>query len=304
MNIRQYLRNKRIGVLYGGRSTERGISLLSGKAVLKSLQEMGFDAVGIDAGPNTAAELKKQKVDLAYIALHGPWGEDGTMQGLLEIMGIPYSGCGVLASALAMNKTFTKRVLDAEGLPTAKWFVAEKGGKKTVPPRFPVVVKPPSQGSAIGVSIARTAKEYERALRASFTYEPTALVEAYIPGTEVTVGVLGDRALPVVEIVPDGAFYDFTSKYQPGKSRHLIPPRLERGVVKKIESLALKTFRALGCRAVARVDMIVDGKGRPWILEVNTIPGMTETSLLPDEARAAGIGFGELILKIIEYSLN
>lgn len=304
MQIQKFLSRKKIGVIYGGRSAERKISLASGTAVLKALKNAGLKAVGIDAGPDLPFALKKNRIDFAYLALHGPGGEDGTVQGLLEVMGIPYSGCGVLASALAMDKVATKQVLHAAQLPTPAWMVLEDPADAKAVKRFPAVVKPATQGSAIGVSVVRAKGQLSAALKQAFTLDRRVLVEQYVAGTEITVGVLGGTALPVVEIVPVNAFYDFESKYQPGKSEHIIPPRLSKAVITRIQALAVKTFRALQCRAVTRIDMIVDARGNPWILEANTIPGMTETSLLPDEARAAGISFQELILKIIEYSLN
>ncbi len=310
MNIKRWVKQRKIGVLCGGRSAEREISLLTGQAVYKALKEFGCPVVCIDAGADLPFRLKKERIDFAFIALHGPWGEDGTVQGMLEFMGIPYSGCGVLSSALAMNKMYTKRMLDAMKLPTAPWLALESSAPgeqkellKKLVPMLPLVVKPATQGSAIGVSVVKEAKGLSSALFSAFKLDSTVIVEKYVSGTEITVGVLGEKTLPVIEIVPDNAFYDFESKYQPGKSKHLIPPRLPAPVIKKVEILALEVFRALGCRAISRVDMIVDTKGRPWVLEVNTVPGMTETSLYPDAARAAGMSFTETILKVMEYSL-
>lgn len=306
MNMKQWLARNRIGVLYGGQSAEREISLKSGHAVLAALRAAGADAVGIDAGPDVALHLRKQRITFAYNSLHGPLGEDGTMQGLLEVMGIPYCGCGVLASALAMDKCATKRMLDAAHIPTAPWQALTKGMPVAQPlrpsARAKVVVKPATQGSAIGISIVDCPRALGPALAAAFKLDTNVLVEKYIAGTEITVGILGGKPLPVVEIVPRGAFYDFTSKYQPGQSTHLIPPRLPRPVIRQVQALAVAVFNTLGCRAMARVDMIVDKRNKPWVLEVNTLPGMTATSLFPEAARAAGISFSELILKVIEYS--
>jgi D-alanine-D-alanine ligase len=264
---------------------------------------MGFNAVGIDAGSDLPQKLKSKKIDFVYNALHGPWGEDGTVQGMLEIMNIPYSGCRVLASALAIDKEYSKRVFQSCGIPTPGFVIAEKGGALPVIPGFPVVVKPAAQGSAIGVSIAENKKELAAALKEAFKFGNKTLIEQYIKGTEITVGVLGDKALPAVEIVPANKFYDFDAKYTKGKSKHIIPPRLPSIVIKSAEKASLKAFKALGCRAVSRIDIIVDKRGKPWVLEANTIPGMTETSLLPDEARAAGMDFGALVLEIIRYSV-
>jgi D-alanine-D-alanine ligase len=303
VNIYKWLKNKKIGVLYGGLSAERKISILSGRAVYKALYDLGLNVTAIDAGREVASALRKNKIDFAYLALHGPYGEDGKIQGLLEVMGIPYTGCGVLSSAICMNKIYTKRMLDALSIPTPGWFTAVRG--RPLPPvkNFPVVVKPSTQGSAIGVSIAKNRNDLNKALWKAFKYDREVIVEKYIKGVEITVGILGGKALPVIEIVPANEFYDFESKYKPGCSRHLIPPRLPKKTIDAAKKLALKTFNALGSRAVARIDMIVDQKKRIWVLESNTIPGMTETSLLPDAAKADGLNFSELILQIIKFSV-
>ncbi len=303
MNIKNWLRDKRIGVLYGGSSAEREISILSGKAVIEALKELKIDVIGIDADSNLPFKLKKNKIDFAYIALHGPLGEDGTVQGLLEVMGIPYSGCGVFASAVSMDKVYSKMIFDAANIPTPQWKVIEKGGSYQNFKKFPVVVKPATQGSAIGVSIVDKKKDLGRAVKDAFRHDSKILLEYYIDGTEVTVGILGEKALPVIEIVPANKFYDFESKYAKGKSNHIIPPRLPGKVINDVQKTAVKVFKILGCKAVARVDIIVDKKFKPWILEVNTIPGMTKTSLLPDAAKAAGLDFKQLVLRIIEFSV-
>ncbi|OGS19175.1 MAG: hypothetical protein A2219_07520 [Elusimicrobia bacterium RIFOXYA2_FULL_50_26] len=303
MNIGKWIKDKTVGVLYGGLSAEREISLLSGKAVLAALKNIGVNAVGIDASPRLPFELSRKKIDFAYIALHGPGGEDGTVQGLLESMQIPYSGCGVFSSALCMDKAYTKKILESADLPTPAWQRLVKPVDEIRVGRLPVVIKPATQGSAIGVSIVRTEKEVAPALKKAFALDTVVLAEEYVIGTEITVGILGKKALPVIEIDAEGEFYDFKSKYTPGCSRHIIPPRLPERVVANAQMLALEAFNALGCRGVARVDMIVDKKLHPWILELNTLPGMTETSLLPDAARAARISFSDLILQIIKHSL-
>lgn len=304
MNIRRWIKNNRIGVLCGGLSAEREISLTSGKAVLNALCDLGADAVLIDAGHNLPFDLRDKKIDFSFISLHGPWGEDGTVQGLLETMGIPYSGCGVLSSALCMNKIVTKRMLDWARLPTPSWKVARKNESVRSIGKLPLVIKPSTQGSAIGVSVVRNKKDVAAALSGAFKFDRDILVEKFIPGTEISAGILGRNTLPVIEIVPKAEFYDFDSKYQPGQSQHFIPPRLPKKVLRQIEDIALKTFEVMGCAVAARIDMIVDKSHKPWILEINTIPGMTPTSLFPDVARAAGIDFSELVVKIIEYSLE
>lgn len=305
MNIKKRLKNKKIGVLYGGLSSERNISILTGKAVLRALKDEKLKAIGIDLGRNAALQIKKSRIDFAFIALHGTLGEDGTVQGMLEVMGIPYSGSGVLASALAINKIYCKKIFDSSKIPTPKWQVADNSTKSSTA-RFslPAVVKPSAQGSALGVSIVRNRKQMNKAVKDAFRLDSQVLVEKYISGTEITVGVLGDKTLPAIEIVPVNSFYDFESKYKPGCSKHIIPPRLSKRIIKSSQELSLKAHKVLGCKAMSRVDLIVDKKGKIWVLEVNTIPGMTKTSLLPDAACAVGIGFNELVLKIIEYSLN
>ena len=303
MNIKRWAKNKKIGVLYGGISAEREISLLSGRAVIDGLRGEGLNVVGIDVDRKVSARIAKEKIDFAFITLHGPMGEDGTIQGMLEIMGIPYSGCGVLASALSMNKMRSKEVFAANGIPTPAWEIKRQGAKRSTKFGFPVVVKPLSQGSALGVSIANDNKNYNKALTEAFKFGAEVMVEKFVGGTEITVGVLGNKALPIVEIVPKGKFYDFKSKYTPGQSDHIIPARLNKKTADLASRLAVSVFNALGCRAVGRVDIIIDKHAKPWVLEMNTLPGMTSTSLLPDEAKAAGMSFGGLLLKIIEYSL-
>ncbi|MFC1500843.1 D-alanine--D-alanine ligase [Elusimicrobiota bacterium] len=304
MDIQNWIKDKKIAVLYGGTSAEREISVESGRSVIKALKESGCDVVEIDVGVDIFLKLKEQRVDFAYIALHGTNGEDGTVQGLLELLNIPYSGCGVLSSALCMDKFYSKMILKANKIATPEWILLNEQSKKKCLLKFPLVVKPVAQGSAIGISIAENSKNFSEALENAFKIGTRILVEKYISGTEVTVAVLGSEALPVIEIVPANKFYDFDSKYTAGKSQHIIPARLPKKVLSSIKLLGLKVFKLFNCKALARIDMIVDKKNKPWVLEVNTIPGMTETSLLPDAAKAAGISFNELVLKIMEYSLR
>jgi D-alanine-D-alanine ligase len=300
------LKGKKVAVLYGGTSAEREISLLTGKAVLDSFRRMNVDVVGIDVqGPEVVDELKKHKIDFAFISLHGPLGEDGTIQGALEVLGIPYSGSKVTASAISMNKVMTKCIWLCNGIPTPSWktvFSLEEGLDLKV--QLPVVVKPASQGSAIGVSIVKTLPEYEEALKNVFKLDKEALVEQYVQGTELTVAVLGGKALSPIEIVPVHEFYDFHSKYKPGQSSHVIPPRLPENVIEMCKVYAVEAARVLGCKGTPRVDIIVDKDHSPWLLEINTIPGMTETSLLPDAAKASGMSFDQLVQKIVELSIG
>lgn len=302
-NFARWFRSRRIAVLLGGTSAEREISLKTGRAIYASLKRQGFRVVAIDAKADLPAQLKKFKINYAFIALHGTGGEDGQVQGLLEWLNIPYSGSGVLASALAMDKAASKRVMAAEGLPLAPGRLLERVSPRS-PLTLPVVVKPVSQGSAVGVSVVKRPSQWKSAARAALRYGAPALVEAYLQGPEITVGVLGTKVLPIIEILPqhNRSFYDFHAKYAPGGSRHILPARLSPKVWKTCQALALAACQALGTRGAARVDLIVDRRRGPCILEVNTIPGMTETSLLPEAARAAGIDFDALVLRIAEDS--
>lgn len=308
MNVRRWVKGRRVGVLMGGRSPERPISLRTGRTVLAALKRLGIAACGIDVDRTLPQRLQRHRVAMAFLALHGPGGEDGSVQGLLEVMGIPYTGSGVAASAIALHKDLAKQVFRAAGLPTPGWTVVRRSNGRLGPKRFPltrwpVVVKPASQGSALGVTIVRTPTELHRGLQRAWRLSPRALVEEYIRGTEVTVGILGDQPLPVIEIIPANAFYDYEAKYVAGKSTHLIPARLPAKILQQVQALGLAAFRAVGAKAVGRVDLLVNRQMAPFVLEVNTIPGMTPTSLLPEAAHAVGISFDELVLKILEYSL-
>lgn len=304
--VKKKLKGKKIAVLMGGWSAEREISLLTGKAVLQALKEEKLNAIGIDVDKNIVENLKKYKIDFVFLALHGPIGEDGRIQGLLEILDMPYTGSGPLASALAMNKIYAKRIFSQAGIPTPFWATIDRlqiTDYRLQGLKYPVVVKPAAQGSAIGVSVVRKKEEISSAIKKAKKLDKEVLIEEYIPGKEVTVGILGEKTLPIIEIVPKSKFYDYQAKYALGGSEHLIPARLEKKVAKKTAQVALQAHRVLGCRAYSRVDLRVDRRGKPWVLEINTIPGMTKVSLLPDAARAVGISFNELVLKIIEYSL-
>jgi len=303
-NILEKLKNKKIGVLYGGLSSEREISLKSGKAVFNALKKMKLNVCAVDVGRNVAAQIKKENIDIAYVVLHGPMGEDGTIQGMLEVMGIPYTGCGVFASSASMDKDIAKVLFECSGILTPEWFTLKKYEIVPEIKKYPVVVKPAAQGSAIGVSIVRKASEFAQAVKEAFKFDDTVIVEQFISGTEITVGVLDGKALPVVEIIPKGKFYDFKSKYAKGGSKHIIPARISRKAYAQARKTAEKVFKTLKCRAVSRIDMIVDKNGKIWVLENNTVPGMTETSLLPDEGRAEGLSFPDLVLKILECSLK
>lgn len=297
---------KKIGVIYGGKSSERKISLKTGAAIADGLRKGKYNVVLLDsAEKNFIKKLLSAKIDFAFIALHGFGGEDGSMQGLLEIAEIPYSGSGVAASALAMNKIYTKIIFESADIPTPKWSVVSSVYRlSSIVCRLPVVVKPAQQGSAIGVTIVRKKAQLKKAVKNALKYDDEAIVEEYIAGREITVPVLGNKPMTPIEIIPKNEFYDFYSKYSAGGSRHLIPSRLPKKIIDKSRQLGLSAHQSLGCRAVSRVDMIVDRKNNIYVLEVNTMPGMTSTSLFPDAAKFDGISFGKMLKKIIAFSLK
>lgn len=308
----------KIGVLMGGRSPEREISLRTGEAVYNAIRTLGHPAVKIDAGFDVVERIKEEGIELAFLALHGKYGEDGTIQGLLEMVGIPYTGSGILASSLAMDKIATKKMLSFAGLPTPLFMTLEKNVVKTLGVQaaaekinsemgLPLVVKAPTQGSTIGITFVHKKEDLISALELAYRYDHTALVEQFIEGRELTASVLGNEnpvALPLIEIVSTTGVYDYEAKYTAGLSEHIIPPRISQEQQDVIRDLAVRTFKTLGCRGLARVDFMLDHQGNPFILEVNTIPGMTATSLFPDAARAAGIEFPELIDRIIKLALE
>ena len=288
------LKGKKIGVLMGGLSEERDISLLTGRAVLKALKEKGYDAAGIDVGRDIAFVLVKKRIDVAFIALHGRYGEDGCVQGMLEVMGIPYTGSGVRSSSVAMDKISAKKVFLYHGISTARFEVADKDGLSGIKLKPPVVVKPAAQGSAIGVSIVRKKADLPGAIRKARRFGGAALVEEFIEGRELTVSILNGRALPVIEIRPKNGFYDYRAKYTKGMTEYVVPAILKKPVEKRVVEEALNAYRALKCSGGARVDIML-GKGSvPYVLEVNTIPGMTELSLLPKAAAHAGLTYQDL----------
>lgn len=300
----------------GGQSSERDVSLRTGRAVYQSLIRRGYDAVSIDVTDHLHQDLRDQQVAIAFLSLHGPGGEDGTIQGFLDTIGMPYTGSGVQASAVGMHKVITKTLLAAHDIPVPAWTVVHRGERpspdkalKAARLKLPVVIKPASQGSTIGVTIVRQASQWKTALALAHRYDPDAMVEAYIPGHEVTVSILGGGAgtpkvLPAVEIVAPNGFYDFSAKYQKGKTQYLCPAPLAAKVLRQIQDLAWRTFQSLGCEGAARVDFRITPKGRPYVLEINTVPGMTETSLLPMAAAQAGIDYDSLVEWILQSALD
>ena len=310
------LTNARIGVLMGGRSSERDISLKTGQAVHQALIRRGYDAVPIDVTDRLHRDLEDQKVTIAFLSLHGPGGEDGTIQGFLETLGIPYTGSGVRASAVGMHKAVTKTVLAAHGIPAPPGTVLRESDNpslarvlRTTKLELPIVVKPVSQGSTIGVTIVRRRTQWKEALALAHRYGPEAMVESYIPGHEAAVSILGTEAdgpmvLPAIEIVAPEGFYDFSAKYQKGKTRYLCPAPFPTKVMHHIGELARRTYEALECEGAARVDFRITPRGRPYVLEINTVPGMTETSLLPMAAAQVGIGYDDLVERILQSALD
>lgn len=297
--------SKHVAVLMGGFSSEREVSLSTGKGCADALEGRGYRVTRIDVGRNVGRELFELKPDVAFNALHGPFGEDGTIQGVLEFLGIPYTHSGVLASALAMNKEKAKLVFAAAGLPLADHVIVNRldaARAHVMPP--PYVLKPIAEGSSYGVLIVRedAAHPPQELFSADWRYGDLLLAERYVPGHELTCAVIGDRATEVLEIVPVGhAFYDYDSKYVPGGSRHEVPARLSPNVNQNCRKLTLEAHRALGCRGVSRADFRFDPSREELVLlEVNTQPGMTPTSLVPDLAAHDGMSFGELVEWMVE----
>lgn len=293
------LRSKRIGVLMGGLSAEREVSLKSGAAVVRALVAKGYQAVGIDVGRDLSDRLATEGTEVAFIALHGRFGEDGAVQGLLELKGIPYTGSGVLSSALAMNKIYAKVVFASAGLTVAPYQVLRRGERLDPMFPLPVVVKPSQEGSSVGVSIVREPAQIEKALADAFAYDREILVERFIAGREIQVGILEEKALGAIEIVPKNEFYDFEAKYTDGMAEHILPAPLPAPLYEKVLRAGEAAHACLGCAGYSRVDFLVTADGECYLLEVNTLPGMTDLSLLPEIAKGAGIDFPELVERIL-----
>jgi D-alanine-D-alanine ligase len=295
------LKQKTIGVLMGGLSPEREVSLTSGKAIFDAIQSKGLNTEMIDVDHNIGATLAERKIDLACIALHGTWGEDGTIQGILEYLKIPYTGSGVLGSAIAYNKVVSKEIFMERGIPTAPYQVitAEDRSRVKRTLDLPVVVKPADQGSSIGVSIVRTESKWETALDEAFEVSEEILIEQFIEGKLLAVGMNGPQPMPIVEIAPKSGFYDYEAKYTEGKTDYVCPAQLTSEEEKHCNDASVRVFKALKGRGFPRVDLILD-KGTPYALEMNTIPGMTPTSLLPMAARQAGLEFDDLVIEILK----
>lgn len=297
--------NSKIAVLVGGRSREREISLKSGEAILSSLNRQGYHTVTIDAAHNLAAQILEHKPDAVIIALHGCYGEDGTVQGLLEVMKIPYSGSGVLPSAICMDKALTNQLLANINIPIAdNRIVSDEKDIVSIcretPFPYPLIVKPNREGSTIGVYIVKEEKQLENAIRESLEFDRKVLVERFIKGVEVTVGLINGSALPVLEVVPHKGFYDFESKYTKGMTEYIVPARIPEQTAKLLQKQSEIIFNYLNLDGVVRIDFIIEKGDGPIFLEVNTIPGMTETSLVPKAAQYAGIDFDRVVESILE----
>ncbi len=297
-------KGKKIGVLMGGISAEREVSLNSGRAILKALWDKGYQAIGLDAKRDIGYRLVKEKIKIAFIALHGRYGEDGAIQGLLEILRIPYTGSGILASALSMNKLASHEFFEFHRLPVPPYYLlreeqARRFKGSDLPFPLPAVVKPCGEGSSVGVNIVSQAREWQRALKKAFQYDHEVLIEQYIAGKEIHIGILRDKVLGGVEVVPKDKFYSYQAKYTKGLSEYILPPRLSPKVLKKAEKVALEAHKCLGCQGATRVDLRVDPQGKSYLLEVNSLPGMTATSLLPKIAREGGLEYNDLVEQIL-----
>ncbi|MBV8149007.1 MAG: D-alanine--D-alanine ligase [Candidatus Eremiobacteraeota bacterium] len=302
-------RKAKVVVAMGGSSAEREISIQTGAMVLRALSSLGYDATSIDFDDRFVDAIRELRPEVVFNALHGPGGEDGHVQALLEYLSVAYTGSGIEAAALSMDKHLTKKLLAAEGLPTAAWDLFElAGGTLPLLPGsldLPLVVKPRFQGSAIGVTIVRTHEQWTSAMLTASKNYAQVLAEEYIEGREMTCGILGEEALPIVEIVPSrDEFYSFDAKYQPGGSTHLVPAKIDDDLAARLQMLALSVHHLLGLRDCSRTDFIVSRDNRPYVLEINSLPGLTPTSLLPDACASVGISFEALVDRLVGYALD
>jgi D-alanine-D-alanine ligase len=300
------VKGKKIAVLMGGPGSEREVSLATGRGVSKALRSLGANVTDVDIKDENFK--LPERLDFAFNTIHGTFGEDGRLQKILEQRGVSYTGEGVRGSEVAFDKIRSKEHFRRGGVSTPEWEVIDPGTRPKMPP--PIVIKPPREGSTVGVHIIKSESQIEEALADVARFGQDVLVEKFIPGRELTVGILGDQALPIIEIIPKGGFYDFTNKYPflnpqaGGGAQHVCPAHIEPAKTGEIQQLALKAHRALGLEVYSRVDVLLSDDGEAFVLEANTIPGMTEASLLPEAAAAAGIGYPELCVRIIELSLR
>lgn len=305
----------KVAVLQGGRSLERGVSLRSGARVGTALADLGHEVVEIDPGPDLTTCLEREQPDVVFIALHGIEGEDGTIQSLLDLLRIPYTGSGAFACQCSTDKALAKHMLRRAGLPTPDWLVFSEAGIRDFGAAsafsgsidrigLPAVVKPVSQGSSLGIKVIEDRAELPEALVTALSYDQRALLETFVPGRELTVSILGGQVLPILEVMPQGAEgFDFTARYEIGGSEFHCPAELDETQAAEIQRISLAAWNELGCEGFARVDVMLGADG-PWILEVNAVPGLTETSLLPQAAEAAGISFPDLIERLLQLAID
>lgn len=300
MNARDF---GKVAVLLGGKSSEREISLMSGTAVLEALQRQGVDAHAFDTGQRNLADFAVEEFNRAFVILHGRWGEDGTIQGALDLMGVPYTGSGVMACALAMDKWRTKLVWQAAGIPTPRFEMLHASSNFAATARelgVPMIIKPAREGSTIGLSKVNDAKEFEAAYREAAKYDPLVMAEQFIDGPELTAAILDDESLPLVRIEAPGHNYDYNAKYFSDETQYFCPSGIAPALEDRIRRLCADAYRIIGCSGWGRVDVMLDGDDQPWILEVNTVPGMTGHSLVPMAAKAIGLSFDQLVMRILE----
>jgi D-alanine-D-alanine ligase len=294
------LKNKTIGVLMGGLSPEREVSIITGNSVLEALNRKGLTAFPIHVDHNIGGTLKSNPIDVAFLALHGTFGEDGCIQGLLEYFKIPYTASGVMGSALAYDKLKSKEILKFHGIPTPDYEVFYKYHEISRTLDLPVVVKPTNQGSSLGVTIVKDESQWKPALETAFAYSEEVMVEKFIDGKLLAIGMNEMTPMPIIHIRPKSGFYDYEAKYTSGKTEYICPADIEEGEADRCRQVAIQVFQVLRGRGFPRVDVILDGKGTPQVLEINTIPGMTPTSLLPMAAQEMGMEFDDLVVEILK----
>ncbi|HOJ93310.1 MAG TPA: D-alanine--D-alanine ligase [Dictyoglomaceae bacterium] len=308
----------KVGLLIGVKSSEKEIAMKSARNIISALRAKNYELAEIPIDENVVENIKKEKIDVAIISAHGVYGEDGTIQGLLELLGIPYVGSGVLASALALNKLMAKKIFTFHNIPTPKWIELSKKAleekdlieikKELENLKMPLIIKPANQGSTIGLSVVKQEEDLLKGIEYALQYDSQIVIEEFIKGKEITAGIYDVEkpiCLPLIEIIPKTGFYDYTTKYTPGLSEHIIPARLPEDIYKKAQELGILAHQALGCRHLSRVDMIVEENTQNiYILEINTIPGMTEVSLYPEAAKAFGIDFPDIIDNFIKATLK
>jgi len=307
------LNKNRIGILMGGASTEREISLKSGSAVYEALKNNNYNVIPLDLTTEIEKEvismIKKADISIAFIALHGRFGEDGTIQKILEDLRIPYTGSGKTASRIAMDKVASRKIFQHHNIPVPKFIVVNKKKEYSLEmiaealKTLPLVVKPATQGSSVGVSLIHDFQDLDKAVSLAFQFSSKIIIEEYIKGRELTVGILEDKPLPIIEIVPKEKFFDYRAKYQSGKTNYVVPAELPDNITKNVQEIGLRAHKAINCKAFSRIDLILDLENRPVILEINSIPGLTLTSLLPKAASALNIDFSELCLRLIRLAL-